>query len=1015
MHGRTVSEGIENRRPSGGTIYRIIRTKLKSLTWATLVVGLAMGLAVDQSFARGPAERVPSARGTSLLAVAAAPASATRAQGFAGTQLEVTVHNKGRKPLPVSASDFIASAQGDIFAAQAWNGGHRAVDLRPGQSRAFRVSFALPSAARKEATLSFRPGASGVTARVPLNRPTHPKQRSPSRSKTRSNLNTPFAEPLADWFSATTASSRQPLAMTASVAASSPSEPTINTFSAGGGVGEPWGTAIDGAGNVWFAEPGCDFAPTCSSNTAPGQIGEFKASTHTMVFYLLPNISGNQPIFLAFDGSGNLWFTTPDNSMIGEFNPSTGQFVGQWPVTSGSGPWDLTFAGGKLWYTEHLVSAIGSFNPSTHAHEDFQTPTANSNPYGIAANGGLIWFTENNSSVDRIAALDTTHNNTISEYPITLPTSNSTPHLVAIDSRGNPWWTEGWSNTIATLNTAAATPGQCGVTSGTCNGIQRFAAPPPTTCTGSGTHASGIAIQASSGTVWFDNSLTAQVGSFSPLTDTFAMTSLSNCGAHPHDGLNLDGGGNVWFDEEFANALGELVPPPPPTPSRLLTFGKTVVGGTSDSFVANRKRVHRYTLSTTGFVTNVSIYLAPTSNSGQQVIKGVIYSDASGKPETLLGVTEQLTFSSTNSPNWYALQFPSPLHLSAGSYWIGIITGGAERIIGYRYDSVEGSRDYNENSYSSGPTNPFGTPTVDNIQASLYATYTAPPTITGTAQQGQTLTEVHGTWANSPTSYAYQWQQCDNLGNGCLPISGASGQTYVPAAGDVGHTLRVQETATNSSGSSEPATSEATATVLPPAPTVVTQAASAIAATSATLNATVNPNGGNVTTCTFEYGTTTAYGSSAACSSLPGSGASPVAVSAAISGLTPNTTYHLRISATNAGGTSKGADASFKTLSGPTVTTEAASVIAQTTATLNAKVNPNGSNVTACSFEYGTTTSYGSSAPCSSLPGSGSSPVVVSAAISGLTANTTYHFRISATNATGTSKGADASFKTLTG
>src|ERR1019366_7332893 len=137
-------------------------------------------------------------------------------------------------------------------------------------------------------------------------------------------------------------------------------------------------------------------------------------------------------------------------------------------------------------------------------------------------------------------------------------------------------------------------------------------------------------------------------------------------------------------------------------------------------------------------------------------------------------------------------------------------------------------------------------------------------------------------------------------------------------------------------------------------------------------------------------------------------------VSAAITGLTANTTYHFRITATNAGGTSKGADEAFTTLpNSPTVETKPASAIAQTTATLNATVNPNGGNVTTCELEYGTTTAYGKAAPCAALPGSGTSPVAVSAAITTLTANTTYHFRTSATNVGGTNKGADEVFKTL--
>src|SRR6202011_833686 len=94
----------------------------------------------------------------------------------------------------------------------------------------------------------------------------------------------------------------------------------------------------------------------------------------------------------------------------------------------------------------------------------------------------------------------------------------------------------------------------------------------------------------------------------------------------------------------------------------------------------------------------------------------------------------------------------------------------------------------------------------------------SPPTISGTSQQGQTLTEVHGTWTNSPTSFAYQWQQCDGSGNNCTSISGATGQTYTAVAGDVGHTLRVRETASNAGGAGSPAASSATAAVTQQAP-----------------------------------------------------------------------------------------------------------------------------------------------------------------------------------------------------
>ena len=78
----------------------------------------------------------------------------------------------------------------------------------------------------------------------------------------------------------------------------------------------------------------------------------------------------------------------------------------------------------------------------------------------------------------------------------------------------------------------------------------------------------------------------------------------------------------------------------------------------------------------------------------------------------------------------------------------------------------------------------------------------SPPTISGTAQVGQTLSASTGTWSGSPTSFAYQWRRCDSGGTGCADLPGAGASTYVPVGGDVGSTLRVRVTATNDAGSS---------------------------------------------------------------------------------------------------------------------------------------------------------------------------------------------------------------------
>ena len=87
------------------------------------------------------------------------------------------------------------------------------------------------------------------------------------------------------------------------------------------------------------------------------------------------------------------------------------------------------------------------------------------------------------------------------------------------------------------------------------------------------------------------------------------------------------------------------------------------------------------------------------------------------------------------------------------------------------------------------------------------------PTISGTPQVGQTLTATKGTWTNSPTSFTYQWNRA------ATPIGGATAATYVPVSADVGNSLTISVTGTNGSGSSAPATSSATSSVIDIIPT----------------------------------------------------------------------------------------------------------------------------------------------------------------------------------------------------
>jgi hypothetical protein len=153
------------------------------------------------------------------------------------------------------------------------------------------------------------------------------------------------------------------------------------------------------------------------------------------------------------------------------------------------------------------------------------------------------------------------------------------------------------------------------------------------------------------------------------------------------------------------------------------TFGTTSIGATADPLTMDRKRVNRYQLPVSASVSKLTVYLQPTGTSGSQLFTGLIYADSGGAPGALLGTTSQFTFQSTQQAGWYDLTFPTPVKLAAGNYWIGMISGTSSHIAAFRYTTVSNSRAYNNDMYSNGATNPFGTPTYDSELMSAYATY----------------------------------------------------------------------------------------------------------------------------------------------------------------------------------------------------------------------------------------------------------------------------------------------------
>lgn len=191
-------------------------------------------------------------------------------------------------------------------------------------------------------------------------------------------------------------------------------------------------------------------------------------------------------------------------------------------------------------------------------------------------------------------------------------------------------------------------------------------------------------------------------------------------------------------------------------------------------------------------------------------------------------------------------------------------------------------------------------------------------------------------------------------------------------------------------------------------PVVSTSAATSITCTGATLNGSVNPNG-LATNYYFEWGATIAYGNTTS-SVAAGSGSTSINVTAPITGLTSGTTYHYRVVAVNADGTSSGSDMTFVPCAA-IVTTTAATAITMTTATTGGTVvSDGGAAVTARGVCWGIAANP-SIAGAHTTDASGMG--VYTSSLTGLTANTTYHIRAYATNTTGTSYGSDLTFTTL--
>ena len=155
------------------------------------------------------------------------------------------------------------------------------------------------------------------------------------------------------------------------------------------------------------------------------------------------------------------------------------------------------------------------------------------------------------------------------------------------------------------------------------------------------------------------------------------------------------------------------------------------------------------------------------------------------------------------------------------------------------------------------------------MSAQLVPRNTVLPTVSGNAAVGQTLIATTGTWAQSPTSFVYQWQRCDPAGANCSTITGATNQSYVAADADIGSTIRVSVTARNAAGRATAASAPTSVVSASGAPTNTSvPTISGTAQVGQTLTAGTGSWTGSPTSFGFQWQRCNSSGGS--CADIPG-------------------------------------------------------------------------------------------------------------------------------------------------
>ncbi len=582
--------------------------------------------------------------------------------------------------------------------------------------------------------------------------------------------------------------------------------------------------------------------------------------------------------------------------------------------------------------------------------------SAGNGPVGVTRGpDGNVWFADkaNPGQIGRI-----TPSGALATYAV--PTRDAAPTGVA-SGPGGMWFTETSKNQIGRVTTGGI--------------MSEFKG---------GAHDKPTGITAGpDGNVWYTaTGKGGAIGRITPLGSVTEFVAGLTANSAPQD-IALGPDGNMWFTETAGNRIGRI------TPSGTITEFSAGITGPPQEI-------------TTGPDGNLWFTQAGSLPAiGRITTSGAVSAFSTGPSTAPQGITagaDGNVYFTDNRANVIGRVTPSgstavfSAGLTPGADLEGIATGADGRLW-----------------FAEAATKRLGRMTVAPTAGAV-----------ATCAVGTTTATLNApvTPNSEDTTYHFEWGSTTAYGQATTETGAGAGSSARTATAtltglSVSTPYHVRVVATNATGTTVGPDRTFTTTA-PGAPIATSEAATGVGRDTATLNAVVKQAPGATTTYHFDWGTTASYGQwiPASEASVASDGADH-AVAQDLASLQPNTTYHFRVVATTGSEVTTGDDETFTTDAVlPNATTASAGAVSGASATLSGAVDPMNSPTT-YRFEWGETTAYGNTAPAADTAvGSDHTPHAVVEALSGLTPNTSSHFRLVASSLAGTTAGADQVFTT---